>query len=80
MGVQSEYAVIDKVENYDPDNAYFDYTVKCTLLKDGKLITEGLGNGNTREKKEPAKFFRRWCQGSRSQCSVWRKEHSAKDG
>ncbi|KRK48170.1 hypothetical protein FC96_GL001906 [Secundilactobacillus kimchicus JCM 15530] len=57
MGVQSEYAVIDKVENYDPDNAYFDYTVKCTLLKDGKLITEGLGNGNTREKKNQRNSF-----------------------
>lgn len=55
MGVQSQYEVVDKVENYDPDDPYFDYTIKCTLSHNGTLLTEGLGNGNTREKKNQRK-------------------------
>ncbi|MDH5107185.1 hypothetical protein OQI89_15250 [Lentilactobacillus diolivorans] len=51
LGVQSRYTIVDKVENYEPQSGYFDYTVKATLIHDGTLLTEGLGNCNTREKR-----------------------------
>lgn len=47
MGLTSEYEIVDKVEDYQ--NGFFAYTVKSSLLKDGKLITEGFGSANTKE-------------------------------
>ncbi|GAX06833.1 exodeoxyribonuclease X [Secundilactobacillus pentosiphilus] len=49
MGVTSEYDVIKSVEDYE--KGFFTYTVKCTLLKNGQKITEGLGSANTKEKR-----------------------------
>lgn len=49
MGVTSEYEVVNSVEDYE--KGFFTYTVKCTLLKNGQKITEGLGSANTKEKR-----------------------------
>ncbi|GAY74241.1 exodeoxyribonuclease X C-terminal domain-containing protein [Lentilactobacillus kosonis] len=49
MGVQSKYEIVDKIEDYQ--KGYFDYTVQAKLLKNGMLLTEGLGSANTNEKK-----------------------------
>lgn len=49
MGVTSEYDVINSIEDYE--KGFFTYTVKCTLLKNGQKITEGLGSANTKEKR-----------------------------
>lgn len=49
FGLTSEYELIEKVQDYD--KGFFAYTVKCTLLKNGEKITEGVGSCNTKEKK-----------------------------
>lgn len=49
MGVTSEYEVLEKVQDYD--TGFFAYTVRCRLSRNGQLITEGMGNCNSREKK-----------------------------
>jgi hypothetical protein len=54
MGLTSEYEVIEKVQDYD--NGFFAFTVKCTILRNGFKITEGLGHANTRE----SRYMNRW--------------------
>jgi hypothetical protein len=49
MGVQSEYDIIEKVQDYE--NGFFAFTVKCKLYKGDFKITEGVGHCNTKEKK-----------------------------
>lgn len=49
FGLASEYELIEKIQDYD--KGFFAYTVKCTLLKNGEKITEGVGSCNTKEKK-----------------------------
>ncbi len=49
MGLTSEYAILEKIEDYE--KGIFAYTVKCTLLKNGLKITEGLGSCNSKEDK-----------------------------
>ena len=54
MGLTSEYDIIEKIMDYE--RGVFAFTVKCTLLKHGGKITEGLGHCNTRE----GKYAYRW--------------------
>jgi hypothetical protein len=54
MGLTSEYEITDSRQDYD--NAFFAFTVKCTLLKNGQKITEGFGHANTKE----ARYSNRW--------------------
>ncbi len=49
MGVQSEYEILEKVQDYE--KGFFAFTVKCKLYKGDLKITEGLGHCNTKEKK-----------------------------
>lgn len=49
MGLSSKFDIIDKQEDWE--NGFFQYTFKTTLIKDGMIITEGLGSANTKEKK-----------------------------
>ncbi|EAX47539.1 hypothetical protein TcarDRAFT_1274 [Thermosinus carboxydivorans Nor1] len=49
MGLTSEYEVVEKVQDYD--TGFFAFTVKCTILRQGLKITEGVGHANTREKR-----------------------------
>ncbi len=50
LGIASSYELIEHTENFE-GKGFFAYTVKCTLLKNGQKITEGLGHANSREKK-----------------------------
>jgi len=54
MGLTSEYQVEDKVQDYD--NGFFAFTVKCTILRNGIKITEGVGHANTKE----SHYTNRW--------------------
>lgn len=49
MGLTSEYAIVEKIEDYD--RGIFAYTIKCTLFKNGQKITEGVGSCNSKEDK-----------------------------
>jgi len=49
MGCSTEYSIMDKTEDYD--KGFFAYNVKCVISRQGVLITEGVGNCNSREKK-----------------------------
>lgn len=49
LGLTSKYEIIDKIE--DNQKGFFSYTIKSYLYKGNQLITEGLGNANTRESK-----------------------------
>ncbi|MBS4539042.1 hypothetical protein GOQ27_11255 [Clostridium sp. D2Q-11] len=49
LGISSEYQIIDKVQNYE--EGFFAFSVKCILKKNDRIITEGLGHSNSRERK-----------------------------
>ncbi|MGO1367853.1 MAG: hypothetical protein ACTHVE_06855 [Senegalia sp. (in: firmicutes)] len=49
LGISSEYEIIDKVQNYE--DGFFAFSVKCILKKNEKIVTEGLGHSNSRERK-----------------------------
>jgi len=49
MGVTSGFDIIDSTRDFE--KGFFQYQVKCTLSKNGALLTEGLGAANTKEKK-----------------------------
>ncbi|MCD2257113.1 hypothetical protein FHQ08_10295 [Lactobacillus sp. CC-MHH1034] len=49
MGLTSKFDIVDKIEDYD--KGFFQYQFKTTLIKDGMIITEGMGSANTRERK-----------------------------
>lgn len=49
MGLTSEFEIIDSTRDFE--NGFFQYQVRCRLLKDGFPITNGLGSCNTRERK-----------------------------
>jgi hypothetical protein len=49
MGLSTEYAIMDKTEDYD--KGFFAYNVRCIISRNGNLICEGVGNCNSREKK-----------------------------
>jgi len=49
MGLQSTYEILDSTRNWE--EGFFQYQVRCTLEKNGVIITQGLGCCNSREKK-----------------------------
>lgn len=49
MGLKSEFEIVDSTRDFE--NGFFQYQVKCKLIKDGMTITEGLGACNTKERK-----------------------------
>lgn len=49
MGLRSEFEIADSTRNFE--KGFFQYQVRCKLLKGDMLITEGLGSCNTRERK-----------------------------
>lgn len=49
MGLRSEFEIADSTRNFE--KGFFQYQVRCKLLKGDILITEGLGSCNTRERK-----------------------------
>ena len=49
MGLCSEYDIVDSERNFK--EGFFQYQVKCKLIKNGIVITEGLGSCNNHEKK-----------------------------
>lgn len=55
LGITSSYELIEHTENFE-GKGFFAYTVKCTLIKNGQKITEGLGHANSREKKWAVEF------------------------
>lgn len=49
MGLRSEFEIVDSTRDFE--KGFFQYQVRCRLLKGDMVITEGLGACNTREKK-----------------------------
>lgn len=49
LGLTSEFEIMDSTRDWD--RGFFQYQVKCSLKRDGYVITEGLGSANTKEKK-----------------------------
>lgn len=49
LGLTNEYQIIEKVHEYE--SGFFAFTVCCKLFKDNKLITEGVGHCNTKERR-----------------------------
>jgi len=49
MGLQSEFEIVDSTRDFD--KGFFQYQVRCKLIRGDMVITEGLGACNTRERK-----------------------------
>ncbi len=49
MGLSTEFNSIDSTRDFE--KGFFQYQIKCRLLKNGEVITEGLGSANTKERK-----------------------------
>lgn len=49
LGLSSEYEIIEKIQDYE--EGFFSYTIRCILIKNGIVVTEGLGHCNSKEKK-----------------------------
>lgn len=49
MGLRSEFEIADSTRDFE--KGFFQYQVRCRLIKGDVIITEGLGACNTREKK-----------------------------
>lgn len=49
MGLSTEFNSIDSTRDFE--KGFFQYQIKCRLLKNGEVITEGLGSSNTKERK-----------------------------
>lgn len=49
MGLSSVYEIMEQVQDYE--DGFFAYTIKCLLIRNGVVITEGLGHCNSKEKK-----------------------------
>ena len=49
MGLRSEFEIVDSTRDFE--KGFFQYQVRCRLLKGDMVITEGLGACNTRERK-----------------------------
>ena len=54
MGLRTEFDIIDSTRDFQ--NGFFQYQVKCRVLRGDTVITEGLGSCNTKE----ARYARRW--------------------
>lgn len=49
LGLTSEFEITDSTRDWD--RGFFQYQVRCSLKRNGYVITEGLGSANTKEKK-----------------------------
>lgn len=49
MGLRSEFEIIDSTRDFE--KGFFQYQVRCKLLRGDVIITEGLGSCNTKENK-----------------------------
>lgn len=49
MGLTNAYEILDSTRDWQ--SGFFQYQIKCSLMKNGVVITEGLGACNTRERK-----------------------------
>lgn len=49
MGLTSEFDILDSTRDFE--SGFFQYQVRCRLLKNGLPITNGLGSCNTKERK-----------------------------
>ena len=49
MGLRSEFEIVDSTRDFE--KGFFQYQVRCKLLRGDMVITEGLGSCNTRERK-----------------------------
>ena len=49
LGLSSVYEIMEQVQDYE--DGFFAYTIKCLLIRNGVVITEGLGHCNSKEKK-----------------------------
>jgi hypothetical protein len=49
MGLRSEFEIVDSTRDFE--KGFFQYQVRCRLVKGDMIITEGLGACNTRERK-----------------------------
>lgn len=49
FGLNQEYEFLKETENYK--DGFFAYNIKCTLLKNGKPVSQGVGSCNSMEKK-----------------------------
>lgn len=49
MGVQSQFEIADSTRDWE--QGFFQYQIRCRLIKNDQLITEGLGACNSKEKK-----------------------------
>lgn len=47
LGLRSSFSIEEKIE--DHEKGYFFYSIKCQLIKNGEIITEGLGSCNSKE-------------------------------
>ena len=49
MGLTSEFEIIDSTRDWE--HGFFQYQVKCKLIRNNVVVTEGLGSCNSRERK-----------------------------
>lgn len=49
LGLTSEYDIVECTRDFE--EGFFQYQIKCKLLKNGTIITEGMGAANTKERK-----------------------------
>lgn len=49
MGLRSEFDIADSTRDWE--KGFFQYQVKCKLIKSDLVVTEGLGSCNSKEKK-----------------------------
>lgn len=49
LGLTSEYEIAESTRDFE--KGFFQYQIKCKLLKNGTIVTEGMGAANTKEKK-----------------------------
>jgi len=49
LGLQTKFEIVS--QQSDVENGFFRYQIKCTLLKNNEILTEGFGSANTKESK-----------------------------
>ena len=49
LGLTSEYDIAESARDFE--KGFFQYQIKCKLLKNGVVVTEGMGAANTKERK-----------------------------
>jgi len=56
FGANPEYVFESKTEDYDKE--FFAYTIKCTLMRNGNPVAQGVGSCNSKENKYRYKNYR----------------------